>query len=78
MANKITGESFKHLRVYKSLTVPLLINTIACNRLMKLNYLVDKAPNMYKVATKFFGKTLINGIVNSTYCRVFSGGKTVR
>ena len=77
MANKISSEAFKHLRVYQRLSVPLLINDMMCNRFMKINFLVDKAPTMYRTASKIFGKNIINSIVHSTYCRVFSAGASV-
>ena len=77
MANKISLETFKQLRVYRNLSVPLLINDISCNRLMKLNYLVDKAPAMYHSFTRLFGKTLINSVIHNTYCKIFTAGTTV-
>ena len=77
MANKISSEAFKHLRIYKRLSVPLLLNDMTCNRLMKLNYLVDKAPSLYQAGCKFIGKNFINAIVHSTYCKVFSAGASV-
>ena len=77
MANKISSETFKHLRVYQRLSVPLLLNDMMCNRIMKINYLVDKAPAMYRIASRLIGKNFINSIVHSTYCRVFSAGATV-
>jgi hypothetical protein len=73
----MSSEGFKHLRVYRRLSIPLLLNDIACNRLMKLNKLVDKAPSMYRTATRYLGKNLINSIVHSTYCKVFTAGNTV-
>ena len=78
MASKITTETFKNLRVYKRLTVPLLLNDIACNRLMKLNFVVDKAPDIYRLSTHIIGKGFINAIVNATYCKIFTGGNTVQ
>ena len=77
MANKISSEAFKHLRIYQRLSVPLLLNDMACNRLMKLNYLVDKAPSLYHSGCKWIGKNFINSIVHSTYCKVFSAGASV-
>ena len=77
MANKISAETFKHLRVYQRLSVPLLLNDMMCNRAMKINFLVDKAPVMYRVASKLLGKNFVNSIVHNTYCKVFSAGATV-
>ena len=77
MANKISSEAFKHLRVYQRLSVPLLLNDMMCNRIMKVNYLVDKAPAMYRIASRLIGKNFVNSIIHSTYCRVFSAGASV-
>lgn len=77
MANKITAEAFKHLRVYQRLTVPLLLNDILCNRIMKFTYLVDQAPTFYANASRLFGKRLVNAIVSATYCKVFTAGSSI-
>ena len=77
MSNKISSEAFKHLRVYKHLSVPYLLNGIACNQLMKLNFLVDRAPQIYHNATKLLGKNFVNEVIHSTYCKVFTAGTTV-
>lgn len=60
MPNKFSLEVFKQLRVYKRLSVPLIVNDIVCNRLMKLSFFVDKAPIIYKGACKVIGKNFIN------------------
>ena len=44
MTNKISTELFKQLRIYRRLSFPLLINEVACNRIMKLSSLVANAP----------------------------------
>ena len=77
MNYKISSEAFKHLRVYQRLSLPLLFNDMLCNRFMKLNFLVDKAPLFYKTASSLFGKSFVNSIVHSTYCKVFSAGASV-
>jgi hypothetical protein len=77
MANKITAEAFKNLRVYQRLSVPLLLNDMACNRIMKISYLVDKAPIIYKTATKLLGKGFVNSIISATYCKVFTAGSSI-
>ena len=77
MANKVTAEVFKQLRVYQSFTIPQILNTMLCNKLMKVNFLVERAPTMYKSATRLFGSKFVNSIIHSTYCKVFTAGTTV-
>jgi len=48
-----------------------------CNRLMKLNFFVDKAPQIYKVSKSILGKNIVNAIIHSTYCKAFTAGTTV-
>lgn len=78
MSNKVAVEAFKQLRVYKQLTFPLLINEIACNRVMKLSPLVDKAPQIYRFASVVLGKNFVNFFLQSTYCKVFTAGNTIQ
>ena len=74
---KVTSETFTQLRVYRRLSTPLLLNDMLCNRFMKMNFLVDKAPTIYTWSTKIFGHGLINWVVHSTYCKVFTAGSNV-
>lgn len=78
MSNKVAVEAFKQLRVYKQLTFPLLINEIACNRIMKLSPLVDKAPLIYRFTSIILGKNFVNFFLQSTYCKVFTAGNTIQ
>lgn len=76
--NKVSAEAFKHLRVYKRLSIPLLVNDMVCNRVMKMGFMVDKAPTIYKWSTKIFGHRLINWVVHNTYCKVFTAGSNIQ
>ena len=77
MSRYASSELFKHLRVYKRLTLPLIINDMLCNRIMKLSFFVDKAQVIYKYSCKVFGKNFVNWCINSTYCKVFTAGNTI-
>lgn len=77
MANKISQEAFKQMRVYKRLSVPLILNDMICNRLMKLSYLVEKAPFVYKLSCRLLGKNFINSVIQATYCKIFTAGNTI-
>jgi hypothetical protein len=65
------------LRVYSRLTVPLILNDMLCNRIMKLSFFVDQAQPIYKYSCKLIGKNFVNWLINSTYCRVFTAGNTI-
>ncbi len=77
MWNKTSVEAFKQLRIYKRLTFPLLINELACNRIMKFSSLVAAAPKIYRLSCKLIGKNFINFIIHSTYCKIFTAGNTI-
>jgi hypothetical protein len=77
MVNKFSVEVFKQLRVYRRFSLPLILNDMACNRLMKLSFFVDHAPLIYRYACKLIGKNFINELLNSTYCKVFTAGNTI-
>jgi hypothetical protein len=44
---------------------------------MKLNRLVDRAPDIYRTATNIFGTRFVSSLVHNTYCKVFTAGSTV-
>lgn len=75
---KGTLENFKLLRVYRRLTLPLLFNDMFCNRIMKLNSFVNYAPKIYQVSCNFLGKNFVNSFLQSTYCKVFTAGNTIK
>ena len=75
---KATLDTFKQLRVYRRLTLPLLFNDVLCNRIMKLNTLVNYAPRIYQLSCNLFGKNFVNAFLHSTYCKVFTAGNTIR
>jgi hypothetical protein len=77
MQGKIIADVYKHLRVYKRLTLPLLFNDMLCNRAMKMSALVDLAPTIYHISTKLIGKNFVNSILSSTYCKIFTAGNTI-
>jgi hypothetical protein len=78
MPNKIPSEVFKALRIYRRLSYPLLINEIACNRIMKLSSLVSVAPQIYKFSCNLLGKNFVNHLIQSTYCKIFTAGNTIQ
>jgi hypothetical protein len=78
MSNKIAVDAFKQLRVYRRLSFPLILNEIACNRIMKLSSLIAVAPRIYQLSCKIIGKNFVNFIINSTYCKIFTAGNTIR
>lgn len=77
MSTKISAEVFKQLRVYRRLSLPLILNEIACNRIMKLSSLVAVAPQIYRLSCTLIGKNFVNFIINSTYCKIFTAGNTI-
>jgi len=77
MISKATIETFRQLRVYGRLSLPLLLNDMLCNRIMKLNYLVNNAPALYRSACGVLGKNFVNWAIDSTYCKVFTAGNTI-
>lgn len=50
---------------------------MACNRVMKLNPLVDAAPTIYKTTSRLLGKNFVNAFINATYCKIFTAGNTI-
>lgn len=77
MVNKFSVEVFKQLRVYRRFSLPLILNDMACNRLMKLTFFVDNAPLIYRYACRLIGRNFVNELLNSTYCKVFTAGNTI-
>lgn len=63
--------------MYRRISHSLLVIDMACNRLMKLTYLVNKAPLIYRAATKIFGHGLVNSIIHNTYCKIFTAGENI-
>lgn len=78
MTNKISTDLFKQLRIYRRLSFPLLVNEVACNRIMKLSSLVAIAPQVYKFSCRLIGKNFVNKIIQSTYCKIFTAGNTIQ
>ena len=58
--------------------MPLLLNDMACNRVMKLNLLVDAAPAIYKATSRILGKNFVNSFINATYCKIFTAGNSIQ
>ena len=77
MISKSSLSSFKQLRVYRRLSLPLLLNDVACNRIMKLNGLVNQAPRIYRISCALFGRNFVNALLHATYCQVFTAGNTI-
>ncbi len=75
---KATLDNFKHLRIYRRLTLPFLFNDMLCNRIMKLNSLVNYAPKIYQLSCNLLGKNFVNTLLDSTYCKVFTAGNTIK
>lgn len=74
---KNTARPFSHLRVYRQMTTPGLVNLIACNRVMKMKSLVAHAPRLYKVSRSLMGPRLVDGIIKNTFCRALTAGNTL-
>jgi hypothetical protein len=78
MPNRIPVDGFKQLRVYKRLSLPLLLNELACNRIMKLSSFVNAAPQIYRYSCRLLGRNFVNHIIQSTYCKIFTAGNTIQ
>jgi len=74
---KSSLDLFRSLRVYERLSVGMLLNDMVCNRIMKINFVVNRAPSIYNLATKVFGNNFINTILNATYCKIFTAGNSI-
>ncbi len=71
---KVNPQIYKNLRPFKHLSFFGIINHIFCNRIMTSKLLVSAAPTLYQAACKFPGKTITHFVINSTFCRLFTGG----
>lgn len=70
-------ETFKALRIYRNLSLGLVLNQILCNRLMKISPLVNNASRVYKLSSTIFGKRFVNLIINATFCKTLTAGNTI-
>lgn len=77
MTSKSLFDTFKVYRVYKALSVPLIINDMICNRIMKSQKFVSLSPKLYKWSCQYIGHNFTNFILQSTYCKIFTAGNSI-
>ena len=77
MSLKNAVSEFSHLRVYKMLSTPSILNLVACNRIMKIKPLVANASKLYRASKMVFGTRLTDLVVQKTFCEVLTAGNTL-
>lgn len=59
------------------MTTMNLVNSMMCNRLMKMPSVVRQSRAMYDVSSKILGKKIVNTILTNTFCRILTAGNTL-
>jgi hypothetical protein len=72
-----SADSFKLLRVYRNYSGLQLTNALMVNRAAATPWLVANSMRLYKLAKRVIGTRLTNSIVERTFGRVFTAGKTL-
>ena len=68
---------FKALKVYGNLPLTHLLKLMFCNRIMNSSMVLGNTGGLYRVGRFFPGKLVTDWIIDSTFGKVFSGGKTI-
>lgn len=68
---------FVGLRVYKNMTTLNILNSMICNRIMKIPFIVRNSRTMYELSSKILTKTFVNAVVKSTFCKTLTAGNTI-
>lgn len=70
-------QQFSHLGIYKALTTPSIINLMVCNRVMKVPFIVANANRLYKISRSILGSTIVDAVIQKTFCRALTAGNTL-
>jgi hypothetical protein len=70
-------DTFKLLRVYRNYTSIELLNALMVNRAAASPWLVANSMRLYKTACRTLGKGFTNAVVEKTFGKVFTAGKTL-
>ena len=68
---------FSHLRVYKMLSTPSIMNLLICNRIMKMKPVVAHAPRIYQLSQSVLGSTVVDTVIRKTFCKALTAGNTL-
>lgn len=72
-----SADSYKVLRVYRNYSGLQLANALMVNRAAATPWLVANSMRMYKIAKRICGTRFTNAVVEKTFGKVFTAGKTL-
>lgn len=70
-------DRFKLLRVYRNYTNIQLVNALMVNRAAAWPWLVANSMRLYRIACRVLGRNFTNSVVENTFGKVFTAGKTL-
>lgn len=70
-------DAYKVLRVYKNYSGLQLANSLMVNRAAATPWLVANSLRLYKLSKRVIGTRITNAIIEKTFGKVFTAGKTL-